>query len=261
MFREKIQKSTAARNVSSTRNEMMIVEKVVWYFISSYVIIWEKSYLKNRKNIFWWARKTFMSDILPSFICFEGLDGSGKSTQAHLLACELEKRGNSVFLTAEPTDGAIGRLIRQVLRHEVRTTDQALALLYAADRNHHLYNDEDGIIRNINDGRIVISDRYFYSSVAYQGNTVDGQYVRMINTYPHPEYVIYIDTPVDVCMSRIDRRGEKKELFDRTEFLRKVKASFDSIFSSLPSAVRFLHVDGRTSIEEQKEKIISFVSL
>ena len=202
-----------------------------------------------------------MSDILSSFICFEGLDGSGKSTQAGLLASELEKRGRKTFLTAEPTDGAIGRLIRQVLRHEVMTTPCALALLYAADRNHHLYNEEDGIVRNIRDGRVVISDRYFYSSIAYQGNTADVGYIRTINAYPHPEYVIYIDTPVDVCMARITSRGEGKELFDRTEFLKKVKDSFDSIFTALPPEVRFLRVDGSAPVDEQREKIASFVSL
>lgn len=202
-----------------------------------------------------------MSDILSSFICFEGLDGSGKSTQAGLLASELEKRGRKTFLTAEPTAGAIGRLIRQVLRHEFRTTPCALALLYAADRNHHLYNEEDGIVRNIRDGRVVISDRYFYSSIAYQGNTADVGYIRTINAYPHPEYVIYIDTPVDVCMARITSRGEGKELFDRTEFLKKVKDSFDSIFTALPPEVHFLRVDGSAPVDEQREKIASFVSL
>ena len=113
----------------------------------------------------------------------------------------------------------------------------------------------------IRDGRVVISDRYFYSSIAYQGNTADVGYIRTINAYPHPEYVIYIDTPVDVCMARITSRGEGKELFDRTEFLKKVKDSFDSIFTALPPEVRFLRVDGSASVDEQREKIASFVSL
>ena len=115
-----------------------------------------------------------MKDILSSFVVFEGLDGSGKSTQARILSQNLASGSrHDVVLTAEPTDRPIGTLVRSVLRHQVTTTSRALALLYAADRSDHLYNGESGILKSLDEGSIVISDRYFYSSLAYQGVTED----------------------------------------------------------------------------------------
>ena len=194
-----------------------------------------------------------VNDILSSFIVFEGLDGSGKSTQARILANRLEQStGGKVVLTAEPTDRPIGALVRSVLRHQVCTTSRALALLYAADRSDHLFNDEDGIAGLLDRGRVVISDRYFYSSLSYQGVTEDMSWLRSINDYPHPQYVIFVDTPAAECMKRIDSRGEEKELFDRIDYL---------VFETLPDGVEFLKVDGMEPVEVQADRIASFVSL
>lgn len=202
-----------------------------------------------------------MSKILHSFIVFEGLDGSGKSTQAELLAKELEKRGIDAVLTAEPTDREIGLLVRRVLRHQFKTSSTALALLYAADRNDHLYNEENGIAKLLGEGKTVISDRYFYSSLSYQGVTEDMAYLREINSFPHPEYVIYVDTPVDVCISRIDKRGDEKELFDRIDYLTKVRENFAKTFATLPDEVKFLQLDGTKDEETLKGEILSFLNV
>lgn len=204
---------------------------------------------------------THMNSILSSFIVFEGLDGSGKSTQARLLCRNLEKKGLDAVLTAEPTDNPVGCLVRQVLRHQVDTTSQALALLYAADRSDHLFNRNYGITKLLESGKTVISDRYFYSSLSYQGVTEDKTFLARINDYPHPEFVIFVDTPAEVCMQRIDKRGEEKELFDRLDYLRKVRANFLSVFSALPAGVKYLRVDGEKTISEQEEEISSFLSL
>lgn len=203
-----------------------------------------------------------VNDILSSFIVFEGLDGSGKSTQARILANRLEQStGGKVVLTAEPTDRPIGALVRSVLRHQVCTTSRALALLYAADRSDHLFNDEDGIAGLLDRGRVVISDRYFYSSLSYQGVTEDMSWLRSINDYPHPQYVIFVDTPAAECMKRIDSRGEEKELFDRIDYLERVRSNFNIVFETLPDGVEFLKVDGMEPVEVQADRIASFVSL
>ena len=203
-----------------------------------------------------------MSDKkLDRFIVFEGLDGSGKSTQARMLARHLAAQGASVHLTAEPTERAIGRLVRQALRRDFCTDSRALALLYAADRSDHLSDPEDGILAHLSRGGTVISDRYFYSSLAYQGVSEDEGFLRTINDYPHPEFVIFVDTPAEVCMQRIDKRGEEKELFDHLDYLRKVRANFLSVFSALPAGVKYLRVDGEKTISEQEEEISSFLSL
>ena len=192
-----------------------------------------------------------MSDKkLDRFIVFEGLDGSGKSTQARMLARHLVAQGASVHLTAEPTDRPIGTLVRSVLRHQVTTTSRALALLYAADRSDHLYNGESGILKSLDEGSIVISDRYFYSSIAYQSVECDPSFILSINRFPLPQVIVFIDTPVDVCMERIEKRGGEKELFDRASFLSKVRDNYIAAFSSLPEGVRLITVDGALSEEE-----------
>ena len=155
----------------------------------------------------------------------------------------------------------MGCLVRQVLRHQVDTTSQALALLYAADRSDHLFNRNYGITKLLESGKTVISDRYLYSSLSYQGVTEDRTFLARINDYPHPEFVIFVDTPAEICMQRIDKRGEEKELFDRLDYLRKVRANFLSVFSALPAGVKYLRVDGEKTISEQEEEISSFLSL
>ncbi len=104
------------------------------------------------------------------FIVFEGLDGAGTTTQLHLLEKNLKEAGVTVFATAEPTDSAIGRLIRSVLRKEISVEPKTLAMLYATDRYEHLYG-KGGIIEHLDAGDTVICDRYLYSSIAYQSIT------------------------------------------------------------------------------------------
>lgn len=198
--------------------------------------------------------------ILKSFIVFEGLDGAGTTTQARNLARYYEFNSRAYFATAEPTSNPIGKLVREVLQKKVTTTPEALAYLYAADRSDHLYNPTYGIARILQEGRIVISDRYFYSSLAYQGVECDIDLVRTINAFPHPEALIFIDTPVEDCLERIERRGEEKELFDRENFLRAVRNNYLEELKRLPDEVNVLVVDGRKSIEETESEIRRFLS-
>ena len=198
--------------------------------------------------------------ILKSFIVFEGLDGAGTTTQIRNLARYYEFNKREYFITNEPTGGPIGQLVRQVLQKKVVTTPDALALLYAADRSDHLYNPSYGIVRLLDEGRIVMSDRYFYSSIAYQSVECDKSLVRTINNFPSPEFLIFIDTPVEDCMKRIEKRGEEKELFDREEFLTKVRKNYLEELERLPSGVNLLVLDGRASIEETEAEIRKYLS-
>ena len=198
--------------------------------------------------------------ILKSFIVFEGLDGAGTTTQARNLARYYEFNSRAYYATAEPTSNPIGRLVRDVLQKKVITTPLSLAYLYAADRSDHLYNPTYGIDRILREGRIVISDRYFYSSLAYQGVECDKMLIRTINDFPHPEVLIFIDTPVEDCIARIEKRGEEKELFDRENFLRSVRDNYLEELKRLPEGVNLLVVDGRKSIEETESEIRRFLS-
>ena len=193
--------------------------------------------------------------ILRSFIVFEGLDGAGTTTQIKNLARYYEFNRRPYYITNEPTSNPIGLLIRDVLQKKVVTTPEALALLYASDRHDHLYNPSYGIERITEEGRVVMSDRYFYSSIAYQSVECDPSFILSINRFPLPQVIVFIDTPVDVCMERIEKRGGEKELFDRASFLSKVRDNYIAAFSSLPEGVRLITVDGALSEEEVESRI------
>ena len=198
--------------------------------------------------------------ILKSFIVFEGLDGAGTTTQIRNLAKYYEFNKREYTITREPTSNPIGELVRKVLQKKVETTPEALAFLYAADRSDHLYNPSYGIARLIEEGRIVMSDRYFYSSIAYQSVECDPSLNRTLNSFPSPEVLIFIDTPVEDCMRRIDKRGEEKELFDRAEFLTAVRKNYLAELERLPEGVNLLVVDGRKSIEDTEKEIRMYLS-
>ena len=198
--------------------------------------------------------------ILKSFIVFVGLDGAGTTTQIRNLARYYEFNRREYAVTNEPTDNPIGRLVRQVLQKKIITTPEALALLYAADRSDHLYNPSYGITRLLEEGKIVMSDRYFYSSIAYQSVECSRELVKAINRFPSPEFLIFIDTPVEDCMRRIEKRGEEKELFDRAEFLTAVRKNYLAELENLPEGVNLLVVDGRASIEETEAEIRKYLS-
>jgi dTMP kinase len=192
-----------------------------------------------------------MNNILNNFIVLEGLDGAGTTTQLKKLKIELEKLGKNVYTTNEPTSRPIGKLVRTVLSGDFKTTDLALARLYSADRDDHLFNTEDGVLMQVNNNKIVISDRYFYSSLAYQGVNCDFDKVVELNAdFPHPQILIYIQTPTEECVSRIDRRGEKKEIFEKLDFLTKVNDNYNKVLESLPEGVNLVKVDGTKSIDE-----------
>ncbi len=201
-----------------------------------------------------------MSNILKNFIVIEGLDGAGTTTQKKAIEDELCKAGYKTYSTHEPTDNPIGRVVREVLQGKIKTTPEALAYLYTSDRHDHLYNKEYGLMKELEEGKIIIADRYFFSSIAYQAVECDYEFVNMINSpFPYPELVIFVDTPVADCLDRIEKRGEEKELFDKADFLTKVRANYLEVFEDLPKDVKYLKVEGSLSIDEIKQKEIEFI--
>jgi dTMP kinase len=192
-----------------------------------------------------------MNNILNNFIVLEGLDGAGTTTQLKKLKIELEKLSLMIYTTNEPTSRPIGKLVRTVLSGEFKTTNLALARLYSADRDDHLFNSEDGILKQITDNKIVVSDRYFYSSLAYQGVNCDfDKVLELNNDFPHPQILIFIETPIDECLSRIDKRGEKKEIFEKKDFLTKVNDNYYKVINNLPEGVNLIKIDGTLPINK-----------
>jgi len=158
------------------------------------------------------------------FIVFEGIDGAGLSTQAFLLQDGLEKLGFKVVLTKEPTDGLIGGLIKAALRCEWKTDPWTLQILFAADRSHHVRHY---ILPALKEGKIIICDRYLYSSLAYGSLECDYSWLKRINEgFPHADILIVLDLEPEIAIRRIGKSRLGLELFEEIEKLRRVRENF-----------------------------------
>jgi len=191
------------------------------------------------------------------FIVFEGLDGSGQSTQASLLRDFLLKQGYQVILTKEPTkDSEAGRKIRQILDEKTSEDPANLQKLFAEDRKEHLQNI---IIPALEQGKFVISDRYFYSSFAFgasDGVNLDWL-IKLNDNFLLPDITFILRVTPRVCVERIDKRGTTKTLFEKEEKLTKVWKTY----KILPERVaNTMMIDGERSIETIHEEIKNIVS-
>lgn len=203
-----------------------------------------------------------MSEILHNFWVLEGLDGAGTTTQLKNLGKLLEERNEKFFITAEPTIYETGKFLRRVLSGEIKVPQSTVAHLFAADRDNHLNNAEYGIRKHLNDGEIVISDRYFFSSLAYQSIGFDYDSVWNLNSsFPWPDTVIFIDTPPEACISRINARGMAKEIYEKLDYQKKVRENYMRCFESLPQGCRLISIDGTLSREEIFAKLINQLSI
>ncbi len=201
--------------------------------------------------------------IFRNFAVFEGIDGTGTTTQLR----EIEKRysslGRKTWFTAEPTDGDTGKLIRTILSGESRVHPDTMARLFAADRCEHLYG-VGGIAERLADGTAVFSDRYVFSSLAYQGSTCDPELTALLNAdFPLPEYVFFFDIDPAVSMERIRARGGSAEIYEREAFQRLVRERYRRLFDRYETeepGMRVVRIDASRPIAEITEKIWSIVS-
>lgn len=178
-------------------------------------------------------------------VAFEGLDGSGITTQSTLLRNYLLTQGKDVILTKEPTDGLIGGIIKASLRKEWRTNPLALQLLMVADRSHHLATEiEPALKKNM----IVISDRYILSTLAYGSPDVDMKILQQLNAgFRKPNLTIIIDTHPRVCLERIKKSRHHIELFEDEQKFNQTRNNYLSLKNFFPNT----HViDGNRTPEE-----------
>lgn len=201
----------------------------------------------------------------PLFIVFEGIDGSGTSTQAELLKNYFIARGNKAIVSPEPSEGIIGKLLRQalqnknILNQDGQNFDEQMAYLFAADRHYHLYNNNDGVFKAIErDNTYVITPRYYFSSLAYNCNTKqEFEFVSNLNKkFPNPDLVIYIEIPVDVALERIRDRAVK-DVYENANKLLQVKQNYQAIFNSYDGLL--LNIDGTEDRKEINQNIIDFI--
>jgi dTMP kinase len=163
-------------------------------------------------------------------IVMEGIDGSGKTTQCRLLAGRLEEAGREVVLTREPTDGPWGRKIREhaVSGEERLSLDEELDL-FVRDRREHV---ESLIEPAMARGAVVITDRYYFSTMAYQGaRGADVETIREANEAfaPKPDVLLYLRLDPDNAGNRIDRGREGRDVFEGAEYQREVARQFDAL--------------------------------
>jgi len=186
------------------------------------------------------------------FICIEGLDASGKTTHARRLVWNLQKRGFEAIYTTEPSAGEIGKFIRKyVLQRRKRVPSVVEALLFAVDRVDHV---EKEIKPALQEGKIVVSDRYVYSSLAYQGAAgLDIKWIEEINELALPsDLAIYIDVPAEVVVRRL--RG-RRSVMERLEIQRKVR----EVYMRLVKNGSLIPVDGNRPRDEVSKDVLTIV--
>lgn len=203
--------------------------------------------------------------MTSAFITFEGGDGSGKSTQIDLLAAWLDEQSKAYIVTREPGGTDVGEQLRDIILHRKGfLAPRAEALLYAADRAHHIHT----VVRPaLAEGKAVIQDRYFDSSVAYQGagRVLSEEEVRDLSLWATegliPDLTVVLDVPADVLRQR---RDSTRTVYDRLEaeaddFHDRVRDAYQRLADREPE--RFLMIDGQLPADEIHQQIRDRVSV
>lgn len=189
------------------------------------------------------------------FIVFEGIDGAGKSTQIELLAHALAQRGITTHRSAEPTSYPSGQKIREVLSGKVKVTDDELAVMFAYDRANHNTNADCGIESLLAQGITAISDRYYYSSLAYQGVQIGLERVMSLNLdnpdIRRPDLCIFLDLAPEQSLKRIEQRHVSTEIFETYEYLDKTRKTFINVIELLrANGENIVCIDASKGVEE-----------
>ena len=182
------------------------------------------------------------------FIAFEGLDGSGKSTQVGLLASRLRTMGLLVHQTAEPTAGPVGAVIRQGMTGRLALDQRTIAALFAADRLDHILNDASGMLGAVTAGTHVLTDRYYLSSYAYHAPHVPLDWVIAANSLSRellrPDVHVFLDVDPGACYERLRSSGRRLELYETGETLREIRRRYQDAFERVGGQERIEVVAG-----------------
>jgi len=191
-----------------------------------------------------------------AFIVFEGADGAGKSSVCRRVAEALSARGMETYVTAEPTHEGIGKFIRDGAAGEI--SQRTEALLFVADRNDHT----EKMMKAVSEGKVVLCDRYFASTVAYQSARLDGdasdrEWLIDINSsfIRKPDATILLDIDPEVGMGRVGTRGEEISKFERLDFQNQVRSNY----LQLADEFGFEVVDASAGPDEVFAKVMEIV--
>lgn len=199
--------------------------------------------------------------VLKNFIVFEGIDGAGTSTQIKKL---VESNPDLFVATAEPTTGETGKFLRKMLAGDFTVDEKTNAYLFAADRCEHIFG-KGGVKELCESGKIVVSDRYFFSSMAYQSVSCGEELPKLLNSpFPLPEYLFFFEINPEISLERVNSRNEKKEIYEKLDVQKKIAAQYEKVISSYEkdssaSGMKIIRINAADSIENIaaliKEKI------
>ncbi len=189
-----------------------------------------------------------------AFLVFEGIDGSGKGTQIRRLKKKLEEEGYPVYRTAEPNDSPIGSLIHQIMIGRIQTTNDVIASLFVADRLDHIQNDVNGLLKFLNRGVNVLSDRYYFSSYAYQSVDLPMDWIirahEPVSALLRPDLTVFIDVDPEITMARIEQNRMTKERFEEIGRQIETRKRYFEAFEKLKNEEYVLVIDGNRSADE-----------
>ena len=191
-------------------------------------------------------------------VVLEGIDGAGTTTQARRLQQTLTKEGRDCHLTKEPSTGPVGRLLREILTGKHAPTDATtLGLLFAADRADHLQRE---VLPALARGAVVISDRWYHSSLAYQGTDEDRRWIRELNRRARaPELTVFVDVRPEVAAERRRLANREDELFDAIETQTRVAIGYKKAIEWLKDHEHIVTIDGERSLDEIESEILRLV--
>ena len=207
--------------------------------------------------------------ILRKFIVLEGIDGAGTSTQLDQLKRRPE--ASNFLFTAEPSGGETGKFLRRMLSGNFSLAPTTAAYLFAADRNEHIYGRlhsegqvlESGVEAACSAGKTVVSDRYLFSSLAYQGISCPGNLPYLLNSpFPLPQLLFYFDLDPAAAIRRILKR-ETKEIYEEEGFLRKVSSQYKASIEKIAcreKGMKVIILDATKSVQELAQTVWEEIS-
>ncbi|MCR4940958.1 MAG: dTMP kinase [Treponemataceae bacterium] len=188
--------------------------------------------------------------VLQNFIVFEGIDGAGTSTQLNILKKKLPEERTD--FSSEPTTLETGKFLRRILSGEVPVHPETAAYLFAADRCEHIYG-KNGIVKKTSEGIICFSDRYLFSSLAYQSQECRKGIPELLNSsFPLPEILFYFSIDPALSLKRIIGR-DKTEIYEKEDFLRKTEAAYKMVMEDFKEKVpemKIIEIDATLPVDE-----------
>ena len=204
-----------------------------------------------------------MTNQRGRLIVLEGIDGAGKTTQAAYLEAYLRGQGREVIRTAEPTGFPSGVALRRALGGAEKKSECEMAAMFVLDRIAHNIHPTEGLIAWLERGADVICDRYYYSTLAYQGQSTDYEWVRDMNLgcpqITRPDVCIYLDLQPEQSLERIRAGRDHLEIYENKETLERVRNAFLSVFHDPAISDRIEIVNAYRTPQEIAQQIAQIV--